>query len=252
MYSKPPTIYIGYDVKEDSAFQVAVASIKKHASKPINIVPLKQEALRRAGLFKRSHYNVGDQKYDCFDNKPFSTEFSFTRFLVPALNQYEGLALFMDCDMMLRSDIWELFDTICKDDSAVWAVHHNYNPKSVRKMDGQIQESYNRKNWSSFMVFNCSHDANKLITVDDVSVKTGSWLHAFGWLEYEQIGKIGEEWNWLDDWSPDYINAKNVHFTTGGPQFSDWKPSRPIDATYTHEWKAYQFKLTQEEAMKTL
>ena len=158
----------------------------------------------------------------------------------------------MDCDMMLRSDIWELFDTICKDDSAVWTVPHNYNPKAVRKMDGQIQESYNRKNWSSFMVFNCSHDANKLITVDDVSVKTGSWLHAFGWLEYEQIGKIGEEWNWLDDWSPDYINAKNVHFTTGGPQFSDWKPSRPIDATYTHEWKAYALKLTHEEAMKTL
>tara|TARA_R110000823_G_scaffold254477_7_gene376791 strand:- start:1034 stop:1792 length:759 start_codon:yes stop_codon:yes gene_type:complete len=252
MYSKTPTVYIGYDIKEDMAFQVAVASIKKHASKPINIVPLKQEALRRAGLFKRSHYTVEEQRYDCFDRKPFSTDFSFTRFLIPALNQYEGLALYIDCDMLFRSDIWELFDSICIDESAIWSVHHDYNPTSKQKMSGQVQSLYNRKNWSSFVVFNCSHDANKLLTVDDVSVKNGSWLHSFQWLEDQQIGKLNEEWNWLDGWSPDHVNPKNVHFTTGGPQFINWKHSRAIDKIYVQEWENYRFNLLKEEAMKTI
>ena len=250
--AKSPTIYIGYDEREDAAYEVAKASIEKYASKPVAIVPLKQEPLRRAGLFSRSHYNVGDQRYDCFDRKPFSTDFSFTRFLIPALNQYEGMALFMDCDMMLRADVWELFDSLCKDNSAIWCVHHDYNPKSTRKMDGQKQEQYNRKNWSSFVVWNCEHDANKRLTVDDVSTKDGYWLHNFKWLELEEIGKLNEVWNWLDGWSPDYLNPKNVHFTTGGPQFPKWEPTRIIDGVYADDWREIYNKLMKEEVLKTL
>lgn len=251
MYVKSPVIYIGYDEREDIAFEVAAESIRRTASKPINIVPLKQEALRRAGLYNRSHYNVGEQRYDCFDRKPFSTDFSFTRFLVPALNQYEGLALFMDCDMLIRSDVWELFDVLCKDQSkAVWCVHHDYNPTQTRKMDGKRQEVYNRKNWSSFVVWNCLHDSNKNLTISDVSVKDGSWLHSFSWLQDDEIGSIPKEWNWLDNWSPEFMEAKNAHFTTGGPQFSNWKPNRDADIRYAEEWKAIANNLKQEEALK--
>ena len=89
-------------------------------------------------------------------------------------------------------------------------------------------------------------------TVDDVSVKNGSWLHSFQWLEDQQIGKLNEEWNWLDGWSPDHVNPKNVHFTTGGPQFINWKHSRAIDKIYVQEWENYRFKLLKEEAMKTI
>lgn len=249
---KDPVIYIGYDEREHTAYEVAVESIRQTVSKPINIIPLKQEALRRAGLYFRSHYNIGEQKYDVFDCKPFSTDFSFTRFLVPALNQYEGMALFMDCDMMIRDDVWELFDVLCRDDSAVWCVHHNYNPKEGRKMDGQIQQQYNRKNWSSFMVWNCEHDSNKKFTVADVSIKDGSWLHGFKWLDNDEIGILGEEWNWLDSWSPDYINPKNVHFTTGGPQFPEWTCNRLIDDKYAMEWKTLYQKMKTNDAMKGL
>ena len=38
-----------------------------------------------------------------------STEFTFTRFLAPALMNYNGWALFMDCDCVLLEDIENLF-----------------------------------------------------------------------------------------------------------------------------------------------
>lgn len=248
---KDPVIYIGYDKREHAAYEVAAESIRRTASKPINIIPLKQEALRRAGLYSRSHYNVGEQKYDVFDRKPFSTDFSFTRFLVPALNQYEGLAIFMDCDMLIRYDVWELFDSYCKDDKAVWCVQHNYNPKEGRKMDDMVQQRYACKNWSSFVVWDCGHDINKDLTVDDVSTKDGRWLHGFDWIEdLAYIGNLPEEWNWLDGWSPEWMEPKNVHFTTGGPWFPQWEGSRDKDRFYALEWDALAQQLKTNEALK--
>ena len=62
----------------------------------------------------RKSNSIGGQPYDEIDGRPFSTDFSFTRFLVPHLNMYQGIALFMDSDMYLRTDITELFD-MCQD-----------------------------------------------------------------------------------------------------------------------------------------
>lgn len=249
MFRKDPTIYIGYDKREDLAFRVCAHSIRKNARKNINIVPLDESALRRAGLYRRAFYFDGpNQKIDQTDGKPFSTDFSFTRFLIPHLHQYDGLALFMDCDMYLRTDIWELFATIDMS-KAVSCVKHNYKPKDVYKMDLQKQTQYERKNWSSFVVWNCSHDANKRFTVDDVNVRTGSWLHRFSWLENEEIGSLDEAWNWLDGHSPEEINPKNVHFTTGGPQFHTWSPSRLFEDKYVAEWNVYNNELTNKEAL---
>ncbi|MEK9918228.1 MAG: hypothetical protein VW496_02440, partial [Pelagibacteraceae bacterium] len=88
MFKKEPIIYIGYDEREKDAFEVLVYSIKEHASKPITIIPLKQDKLRAAGLYSRLHYvDENGQSWDSIDGRPFSTEFSFTRFLVPAVNQ---------------------------------------------------------------------------------------------------------------------------------------------------------------------
>ena len=57
-----------------------------------------------------------------------STEFSFSRFLVPHLCNYEGWAIFMDCDMMVVDDIknlWNLRDN----KYAVMCVKHQHKPK---------------------------------------------------------------------------------------------------------------------------
>ena len=94
--SSLPTIYIGYDPKEKTYCDVLEYSINKYTSGPVNIVRLTQDSVRRSGLYWRAGTIKEGQQVDTFDNKPFSTEFSFTRFLVPFLNVHQGLALFVD------------------------------------------------------------------------------------------------------------------------------------------------------------
>lgn len=248
MFKKRPVIYIGYDERDHRAYNVLRYSIMRF-NKEYDIIPLYEPALRRAGLFRRTHLVSPDnpnQKIDSFDRKPFSTDFTFTRFLIPALNQYDGMALFMDADMFVRADIAGIFEVYNDSRYAVQCVKHKYEPEPGLKLDGQLQTNYNRKNWSSFMLFNCSHKSNLNLTVDDVNLRKGSWLHGFGWLKDEEIGDIHPEWNWLDGHSSPDIEAKNVHFTTGGPWFDKWKPARTIEEAYAKEWEDTETLITTE------
>ncbi len=263
MYSKQPTIYIGYDPRENLAFEALVESIIETSSvKNLNIIKLNQPSLRASGLYRRAwhtekHSSGSVQKLDTVDKKPLSTDFSFSRFLVPHLNQHEGYAIFMDCDMMLRSDIMEVFEKYSNPNHALSCVWHQYTPKEGLKMDSQIQQPYTRKNWSSFMLWNCSHPVHTNLTVDDINTKSGWWLHNFSWTTgWEQgrptqfpLGQLPEEWNWLDNHSPEYIEAKNVHFTTGGPWFDDWVPVREADKVYSKEWDSIKEKVVINEGL---
>ena len=255
MFNKKPTIYIGYDPRDHQAYEVLLYSIRKYCDK-FPIVPLIEPALRRAGLFRRTLFvdeHNPRQRIDYFDRKPFSTDFTFTRFLVPALNQYSGLALFMDADMFVRADIEQIFDQYgSRKEYAVSCVKHKYTPDVGKKMDGVVQTQYHRKNWSSFMLFNCDHERTKMLTVDDVNLMSGGWLHRLSWLEDDEVGDIHEEWNWLDGHSPANIEAKNVHFTTGGPWFDKWEAKRKIDEEYAFEWKLFQDKIYTEKLMESL
>jgi hypothetical protein len=202
--SRRPVIYVGYDPKEHVAFEVLKYSIEKYTHK-YDVIPLEQSSLRISGLYKRTYYlDEERQQRDTADNRPFSSEFTFTRFLIPFINLHKGLALFMDCDMFLRADITEVFDEYGQfDEYAVSVVKHDYKPKEIFKMDNQIQSR---------------------------------WLHNFSWLEDKEIGSIHPKWNFLDGWTDENINPCNVHFTTGGPWFEDWKPKRLCDAHYAGEW----------------
>lgn len=249
--TKRPVIYVGYDSREHEAYEVLRESIIRFNNK-YDIIPIVQPALRRAGLYRRTIRFDSDAtsrtRIDEFDGRPFSTDFTFSRFLIPALNQYDGWALFMDSDMFVRADIGELFETYGKNEEyAVQVVKHDYNPSETKKMDGQIQQNYNRKNWSSFILWNCAHVSNLNLTVDDVNTKTGGWLHGFSWLKNEEIGSIHPEWNWLDGWSSENISPKNVHFTTGGPWFDDWEPKRKSDTEYAGEWQAFKSKVLMDK-----
>jgi hypothetical protein len=232
------TVYIGYDPKEDTAYEVLKFSIERISGKNIRVVPLRKDLLELTGMYRRKSELIKGQPYDVIDGRPFSTEFSFSRFLVPALNLYEGKALFMDSDMYLRADVNELFEMCDMDYYPVYCVHHKYEPEKTTKMDGKEQHPYRRKNWSSLMMFNCAHEENKKLTPEVVNTQSGRWLHGFGWLPDKEadIGKIPEEWNWLDGHSPEDMDAKNVHFTTGGPWFKDWRPRGKIEGKYAVEW----------------
>lgn len=226
-------IYIGWDQREDEAYQVCKTSIVRRTSAPVHITPLKVNDLVYRGVYKRSWTrNQKGQRIDSRDGKPFSTDFSFSRFLVPALQGYRGWAVFVDCDFLFRADIAELFAYAEQGrDKACFVVQHRHDPKELYKMDGQEQTRYRRKNWSSLILWNCAHPAHRALTVEAVNEKPGSWLHGFEWLKDEEIGSLPVEWNWLEGWSPPDIKPKAVHYTRGGPWFDDYQ-----NVEYAKDW----------------
>jgi lipopolysaccharide biosynthesis glycosyltransferase len=204
-------VFVGYDPREDIAYQVCKHSI---VSKQPNaeVRPLVQKELRDAGWYTRPV------------DKLASTEFTFTRFLVPELMNFNGWALFMDCDMILTTDIKELFDQ-ADDKYAVMCVQHDYTPKEGMKMDGQKQTVYPRKNWSSVVLFNCSHPSNAVLTQDTVNEPelNGAYFHRFSWLKDEEIGELDHTWNYLVGVYDDIETPKLIHYTEGGPWFENYR-----------------------------
>ena len=204
-------VFVGYDTREDIAYQVCRHSIETK-SKLADVRPLKQQELRDAGWYTRPI------------DKLASTEFTFTRFLIPELTNFEGWALFMDCDMILTTDIKELFDQ-ADDQYAVMCVKHDYTPKAGIKMDGQKQTIYPRKNWSSVMLFNCGHPSNAVLTqdlVNDLEIN-GAYLHRFSWLKDKEIGELDHTWNYLVGVYNDIDKPNLIHYTEGGPWFENYR-----------------------------
>jgi len=215
-------IFVGYDIREDIAYQVCEHSIYKHQPNA-EVLALKQRELRDSGIYTRSIDPLS------------STEFTFTRFLVPYLADYKGWAVFVDCDVVFVDDVKKLFDQ-ADDRYAVMVVKHDYTPKEGIKMDGCKQLPYPRKNWSSMILWNCGHPANKQITPEIVNSQTGQYLHRFQWLDDSEIGALDPEWNWLAGWyqEPQDGIPKAIHYTEGGPWFKEYRR-----CDYHKIWKQY-------------
>lgn len=211
-------LFIGYDPNESVAYHTLAHSILRRSSIPVTIAPLMRSQL--GGLYTRER------------GPTESTEFSLTRFLVPALSQFRGWSLFMDCDMLCRADIAGLAARIERDpDKALLVCKHDYVPKTERKFLDQIQTRYPRKNWSSLMLFN--NERCTALTPRYVNGASGLELHRFAWLDDALIGELPLEWNWLVgeyDYNP---AARIVHYTLGGPYFDDYR-----DCDYAAEWFA--------------
>lgn len=210
-------VLIGWDPREATAADVCRHSLLTRSSVPLYVRMLKQEGLRVAGLYRRQWEWRGGQRIDLIDDLPFSTEFSFSRFLVPALMGYEGWALFCDCDFLFMADVAELLP-LMDDSKAVLVAKQSHVPTEAVKMDGCAQSQYRRKNWSSFMLFNCGHPSNRRLTVKAANEEFGSWLHGFHWLEDHEIGAIPPQWNWIEGVTEG--EPKAVHYSSGGPWFA--------------------------------
>jgi len=211
----PLKIMIGFDQSESVAMHVLIHSILARASKPVSITPIYLNNIRDVYTKQR------DPKQ--------SNEFSFTRFLTPYLSNYEGWSLFLDCDMMLRTDIAELFE-LADPDKAVMVVKHHYTPTTDRKYLGAVQYRYPRKNWSSVMLFNNSKC--KALTPEYVNHASAMELHRFAWTEDALIGALPLEWNHLVSEYPPNKNAKIVHWTIGGPYFKEYQ-----DVEFADQWR---------------
>jgi len=227
-------IYIGWDSREPEAYDVAKFSLERRASIPVAVIPLKIDELCARGLYRR-------------DKDPLaSTEFTYSRFLTPALADYSGWALFCDSDFLWLGDIAGLLDYTRTPTKAMFCVQHDYQPKDTVKMDGAVQTTYPRKNWSSLMLFNCEYPSVRRLTPDVVNRETGAYLHRMQWLADDEIGALPIEWNWLEGWNkkPEQGTPKAVHFTRGGPWFENWQ-----DVEYGDLWCAERAEMEQRQAL---
>lgn len=229
------SIWLGFDPREAAAFAVARASIRRHLFAPMTVNGLVLARLRAKGLYTRptelreSADGQGRQLWDTISDAPMATEFACSRFLVPHLAR-TGWALFMDCDVMARKPMEPLFEA-AQNRYAVMVVKHDHRPTEARKMDGQAQTVYPRKNWSSVILWNVDHAANKRLTVEMVNTLPGRDLHRFCWLEDHEIGELGPEWNWLAGHSDPAIDPAIVHHTDGIPLMPGYE-----NVPYAGEW----------------
>jgi hypothetical protein len=208
-------VFIGYDPAETVAFNVLAHSINARAGAPVSVAPVMLSQLK--GVYSRAH--------DALQ----STQFSFSRFLTPWLAGYDGWAVFMDCDMLMRADVAELWK-LRDERYAVQVVKHVHVPKEGVKFLGAVQTKYEKKNWSSVMLMNCAKC--RALTPEYVNAATGLELHQFKWLGDDGlIGELPHGWNHLVGYDAPDPGAKLAHFTIGGPWFADYAKSE-----FAGEW----------------
>lgn len=189
-------IYIGVDPRQPVAYNVLHWSIVRRSSKPVAIVPLVLPSLpiTRTGL----------------------TDFTYSRYLCPALSGYQGISVFLDADMLVLGDIQEL-------QSFVNGQHSVY----VRKSDNQFE-------WPSLMVFD-NAKCQKL-TTEYIEDQTSN-PQSFEWAE--SVGDLPEEWNFCVGYEKTDEIPKLVHYTAGIPDFSETK-----HLDYAGEWLAEKESMT--------
>lgn len=201
-------VYVGFDPREAAAYHVFCQSVIEKATVPVSFTPLHKPML------------------DGFDGqRDGSNAFIYSRFLVPFLQNYQGYALFADGDMVVTDDIASLW-VQRKPDYAAMVVKHDYRTKHSRKYVGTDMEAdnkdYPRKNWSSVVLWNCGHPANRILTPEFVSQSPGSLLHRFGWLKDDLIGELPAEWNVLVQ-EQEISGASLLHYTLGVPAMKHYQ-----------------------------
>jgi lipopolysaccharide biosynthesis glycosyltransferase len=205
-------LFVGFDQNEAIAYHIFTQSVLENSTLPVNFVPLSLKALNK---YQEKHHDGSNQ-------------FIYSRFLVPYLNNYSGWAIFADGDMICNANIAELWN-LRDEKKALQVVKHNYKTKQTLKYLGNKNEDYPRKNWSSLILWNCGHPANKMLTPEFIQEQSGAFLHRFLWLDDDQIGELPVEWNWLAIEYPDNPRAKIIHYTLGTPCFKDYSQSSMAD-----------------------
>lgn len=227
-------VFIGYDKHEAEAARVAVKSLHSATGGEVQAELLDIDKLRAQGLIWRTFDQRGGQGYDLTGNETFSTDFKFTRFLTPILAQSD-FALFVDCDVVFVRDPRDMLAELGVDaltSLPLYVVKHDHKPSGAFKMVNKVQVPRYRKNWASVMLFNPQHPANRRLSLRDVNERPGRDLHAFYWLNDNEIGALDPAWNWLVDEQPRPEHLGIAHMTLGGPWLPGWK-----GGSFDDEWR---------------
>lgn len=227
---KRQTLWVGYEPREAGAYAVAQYSIARNTITAMRPRGLILDDLKEQGLYYRPTSRNDGKMWDDISEAPMATEFAISRFLVPHLAG-TGWALFMDCDVLVRKNLDRIFGLV-DPTKAVMVVKHNHQPSDGLKMDGQAQQRYARKNWSSVCLWNVDHPANKALTINMVNSIPGRDLHAFSWLSDDLIGELSPCWNYLVGETSGVEDPSIVHFTQGIPTMLGYE-----NCEFADEWR---------------
>lgn len=224
-------VYIGHDENQQIAYDVCQFSIENKTSKPVKINSISSKTIIE---YKREVDPLA------------STTFTYARFFVPFVNNYNDVAIFCDCDFLFLDDINKLYN-LYNETYAVQVVKHQYYPPFKQtKMGNRVQTQYPRKNWSSLILWNCKHPKNKALTPTIINSASSKFLHRFEWLEDYEIGNLSYEWNWLVGATyPNHITPKALHYTDGGPWLSGCE-----ETEYSSVWNTYKDLYLQDNLVK--
>lgn len=195
-------LVVGFDQREAVAYHTFCQSVIDNTSEPVRFTPLIAHGIdgRRDG----------------------SNNFIFSRFLTPYLMDFKGWAIYADGDMVCRTDIAKLW-AMRNEQYAVQVVQHEYKTRFKKKYLGAKNEDYPRKNWSSLILWNNHHIANRCLDPQTVSAVDGKFLHRFQWLNDTEIGSLPLNWNWLAMEYEPTEQANLIHYTIGTPCFAAYQ-----------------------------
>ena len=171
-----------------------------------------------------------------FKDKNTTNPFSRTRFTTPLLDDDisdSDWVFYCDDDFLFLNDPRVLLREL-DDSKKVYVCKHDYTPKTETKLDGEIQNTYERKNWSSFMIFNKRKFDLKMSDIFEMSLMD---LHQFRWCDDKEIGEIHKSWNWLvGEYEEDPTSLNALHYTLGGP----WYEEQAYQSKYNDLWLEYK------------
>lgn len=183
-------VFCGYDPRQPLAFTVLAHSIWRRSSKPVDIqqLNLSQLPITRRGL----------------------TEFTYSRFLVPYLSDYQGISIFCDADMLCLCDIYELLQYV------------------NGQHDVYVSKNKLRYEWASMMVFD--NERCKVLTPEYIEDPANGLLD-LNWAK--SVGEVSGVYNQLVGYDEPNPQAKLIHFTQGIPCFPETKGTE-----FSAEWEA--------------
>ena len=197
-------VWIGHDHRQPLSYNVMRYSVESNASKPVpvNGLFINQLPMSRQG----------------------ATEFTFSRFLVPYLMDYEGIGIFCDEDQAVTGDIWELFAYASK----------------LKDWDVAVMKDQERFEWPSVMIFN---NANCTTLTPEFVDDEENTLFDFAWTKEERIESFPEIWNHCCGMKPPREDAKLYHWTQGIPYWTECRGLREDEIWF----QAYQTMLKSVE-----
>jgi len=184
------SVFVGFDERQPVAYNVLQHSLRRYSRGRVQVEALMLDKLpiERRGL----------------------TQFTYSRFLVPYLCNYEGAAIFMDADVVVQGDIAELLAQA----DGVSAV--------------QVMKEQHKFEWASVMLFNCANC--KILTPEYIDDPKHKLLE----LDWGKVGEFTPEWNHCVNRMPP-TEAKLYHFTEGVPIWDEVRGS-PLDQIWLDEY----------------